>query len=420
MKKLVLLSLIFSSVGYCQSQVTDPEITSWKLNTTGAWVYDTNNSDTILVDVESVWYDNSNVYVKASGVPSYYSFVNNNGNHNAAEDKHYVWKLTRAPQAAATPPSNLNGGQCGVMKDGTTFFNPEDARSYQNANIWHQLAWYFEGVDFDASWGHSSPFFEYHHHALDLAFVDTSIHNQHSPLIGYAFDGYPVYGPYGYTDANDTISAIIRMTPRWQKRNITQRTTLPGGTSLQASQYGPAIGGQYPLGCYREDYEFVVSSGTLDTHNGRFGKTPEFPNGVYAYFMTLDSLNAPLYPNAVGQTFYGAVPQGNMGPSGGQNTIPGTTTQYVPSTPTAIADETIAGLSFYPNPSDNFVTVKFPSSNFLGTIELSDVSGQILLQQNVGSQNEELNILNLSSGMYFIKVADNFSKTKWISRMMKL
>jgi hypothetical protein len=26
----------------------------------------------------------------------------------------------------------------------------------------------------------------------------------------------------------------------------------------------------------------------LDENNGRFGKTPEFPNGVYAYFATLD------------------------------------------------------------------------------------------------------------------------------------
>ena len=38
-----------------------------------------------------------------------------------------------------------------------------------------------------------------------------------------------------------------------------------------------------------EDHTFTGTE-TLDEHNGRFCRTPEFPNGVYAYFMTVDSL----------------------------------------------------------------------------------------------------------------------------------
>ena len=33
----------------------------------------------------------------------------------------------------------------------------------------------------------------------------------HSPIIGWAFDGNPIYGPYGYTDPTDQGSEIIRM-----------------------------------------------------------------------------------------------------------------------------------------------------------------------------------------------------------------
>ena len=33
----------------------------------------------------------------------------------------------------------------------------------------------------------------------------------HSPLIGFMFDGYPVYGPYAYSSANDSTSSIKRM-----------------------------------------------------------------------------------------------------------------------------------------------------------------------------------------------------------------
>ena len=44
------------------------------------------------------------------------------------------------------------------------------------------------------------------------------------------------------------------------------------------------------LGYYREDYEFVNHNEPdyLDEHNGRWCITPEYPNGTYAYFCTVD------------------------------------------------------------------------------------------------------------------------------------
>ena len=33
----------------------------------------------------------------------------------------------------------------------------------------------------------------------------------HSKIIGFCFDGYPVYGPYGYTDPNDNTTTPVRM-----------------------------------------------------------------------------------------------------------------------------------------------------------------------------------------------------------------
>jgi len=416
MKKTTLLLLLIGCArlsGFAQT----PEITSWKINTAKSFLISLTN-DTIITDVEAVYYDNTYVYVKSSGVPSYYKFANNNGNVNAAVDKKYVFKISRTPQPAATPPSNLNGGPCGLVIDGSTFFNPEDARSYQNANNWHQLAYYFESMDFDSTYGHSSPQNEYHHHVVDIAYVDTSVHNKHSPLIGFAFDGYPVYGPYGYSDANDASSAIKRMTPSWQKRNITQRTAYANGTNLQPSQYGPAVGGQYPLGCYREDYEYIASSGTLDTHNGRFCKTPEYPNGIYAYFATIDSLNKPLYPEYVGQTFYGTPAQGNMGPSGGQNTIPGTATLYVKTT-TSVNELNGVDFSFYPNPAQNVLTIQTNGANAYG-FEMMDMNGQIIARETLTNSTEQMDVSNLSAGTYVIAITDNATGKKSVNRCVKL
>ena len=49
---------------------------------------------------------------------------------------------------------------------------------------------------------------------------------------------------------------------------------------------GPNVSTTYPLGYFREDYEFVAHAEPfyLDEHNGRFCVTPEYPNGTYAYF----------------------------------------------------------------------------------------------------------------------------------------
>jgi len=71
---------------------------------------------------------------------------------------------------------------------------------------------------------------------------------------------------------------------------------------------GPTINATYPLGYFREDYEYIARPGQpdyLDEHNGRFCITPEYPTGTYAYFCTVDSNWNSAYPYAVGPTFYG-------------------------------------------------------------------------------------------------------------------
>ena len=58
-------------------------------------------------------------------------------------------------------------------------------------------------------------------------------------------------------------------------------------------------------GTYYEDYEYVAGLGDLDEHNGRQCKTPEYPDGIYAYFVTVDEENLPVYPYVIGTTYYG-------------------------------------------------------------------------------------------------------------------
>ena len=125
---------------------------------------------------------------------------------------------------------------------------------------------------------------------LRTAFFDTDT-NTHSPLIGWAYDGNPIYGSYGYSDPEDSNSGVIR---------------LSSGYTLNTSLVDNRPTG-FSDGFFIEDYQFN-GSGQLDAHNGRFCKTVDYPNGVYAYFATSEidittGLLKPQYPYFIGQSY---------------------------------------------------------------------------------------------------------------------
>ena len=67
---------------------------------------------------------------------------------------------------------------------------------------------------------------------------------------------------------------------------------------------------KHPLGRYVDDYEWVAGVGDLDQYNGRFTVTPEFPNGTYAYYATIDDSGDPAFPYLLAGEFYGVVSGG--------------------------------------------------------------------------------------------------------------
>jgi len=123
--------------------------------------------------------------------------------------------------------------------------------------------------------------------------------NGHSPIIGWSYDGNPIYGPFGYTDPDDINSPLKILQPGYVK-DSSKITNRPVGFSD---------------GFFIEDYIFD-GSGDLDTHNGRFCKTPEFPNGVYAYFAAVEIGSGgelePKYPYFVGNTYKSPVLEENI------------------------------------------------------------------------------------------------------------
>lgn len=124
----------------------------------------------------------------------------------------------------------------------------------------------FSGNNFgtDSHNAHTQPDGAYHYHGNPLALFDNTSPTEASPVIGFAADGFPIFGPY----IND--NATIRLAKSGY--------TLKSGARVSQSGEGAFPGGNYD-GTYRDDYEFT-NAGDLDECNGMTR------DGVYGYYVT--------------------------------------------------------------------------------------------------------------------------------------
>jgi YHYH protein/Secretion system C-terminal sorting domain len=319
----LLSVLLFILLAFGATAQLNPVITSWVINTTGLTGYNCSGctpavGGNIPANVQSVYYDATYAYISTQSIPSYnIGPWASNPNTPSAQNKIFRFKQTPTNNAThtTTPLGNI-----GVWSNGVGVFNAKDGMSYNNAGVWNRNAYYYEGISFDACLGHPAPNGGYHNHVNPSCLYDATNTTVHSPIIGFAFDGYPIYGAYGYASPNGTGGI---------KRMVSSYALSPNTTRVN----GPAVNATYPNGCFCEDYVFNAGSGDLDQYNGRTCVTPEYPLSTYAYFVTIDASGIPQYPFVVGPTYFGTYSTTNTVPS-----IPGGATQYIAPLPVELLD----------------------------------------------------------------------------------
>ena len=321
---------------------TNPIITSWLQNTSKVGSYYMKNNPTaisnnIKANVQLVRYSANNVYVSTNGIPTYPTGPFQDGNPSQAQSQNGIFRFPLKAVKNEGTPVKTTMGNIGLFINGVALFDPRDGVSWSNAQqrvlggpimgkgdgIWNRDAIVAERIGFDCSKGHPA-MGNYHHHQNPSAFkLDKKViydvcslydaeglytinPGVHSPLIGFAYDGFPVYGAYGFKNSDGT-GGLVRMQSGYRLRSISTRTHYADGTDVTD---GPPVNTTFPLGYFNEDYEFITHPGEedyLDVHNGRFCITPEYPNGTYAYFCTVDEQWNSAYPYAVGPTFNGSI-----------------------------------------------------------------------------------------------------------------
>jgi hypothetical protein len=374
-------------LGFDQSLWADPQITSWFIVDSGqfARIYRT-DADRLAGTSETTWsngrlsqatpadcgvqgiYSSANwIYVRSTGLgsqvmgPWYNDAQHRRLFPNLPVDQHLNFAFPRHPVASTTAHLTTLGA-IGLGVDGVEIFDSRDAFSYSHAagrdgdpragigqgdQVWFRNAYVLEGKTFDPAYAHQPQFGAYHYHAepialryllgdhVDMDAATKTYHEssapvaRHSPILGWLADGYPVYGPYAYSNPTNPASGIRRMVSGYVLRDggngeddltHTGRRTLPAwdarelnrSAQLAEAETGPNVNSLYPLGRYIEDYAYLGDLGNvpgnafdLDEMNGRWCVTPEFPEGTYAYFTTIDAEGKPVYPYTVGRRFHG-------------------------------------------------------------------------------------------------------------------
>lgn len=317
--------------------------------------------------VQEVYSSSNWVYVRSTGLgshvmgPWYLNAAHTQVFPNFPVNQKVLWRIPRTPVIPGTK-TQTGLGTIGLFVDGVAMFDSSDGfvwtgsgESGNGVGYWHREAYANEGVTFDPGYAHQEQTGTHHYHANPIALryslgdhVDynpvtrtysesTNAPTAHSPILAWVRDGLPVYGPYGYSNATNADSGVRRMISGFVLRNglagtdnltNTARATIPAWAqrlyNVGAAQAGPAISATYFLGRYMEDYAYLgdlTNSATgsnyqqgvdfdLNEYNVRWCVTPEFPDGTYAYFVSIETNGTPKYPNNIGRAFF-ATPSGS-------------------------------------------------------------------------------------------------------------
>ncbi|WP_299008492.1 YHYH protein [uncultured Shewanella sp.] len=228
----------------------------------------------------------------------------------------------------STGTCETGNGPIGYMVNGTSVYNWSDARV--DNNIWQRNAPVFEQYDMDICSGHAANG-DYHHHFNSQCLANTvnDLGDKHSPVYGFAKDGYAIYGPWHAQGVLATSSWRIR---DYQdplvgcsdgKRSCVMINEFdPSQGTMPASTTGYDLGYPYTLqpafrggtiyldaGAYYQDMywdETLMAQGEqfLDEHNGH-----DHDELGYHYHITVTQSSSgelsPAFPYIIGPTFKG-------------------------------------------------------------------------------------------------------------------
>ena len=244
--------------------------------------YNTSGFDNHVCDVSYIIED-GNITISTNGLPNH-DFHSGPGCCASQQDSAWVIPLEPTNDSMCNPSVSSDGctmapdrGAIAFAVNGVAIYGPEDGPG-GDAVAGHEGAY---EEDRQEIWlglclGHSGPGGEYHYHAdgncihwhpegeqtwLNYSIESSRTVTEHSPIIGFALDGYSIYGFVGWDEDEE----VSEMTSSYRLKD--------GETGYNGI----------------DDYEYVAGLGDLDSCNGHYAATPDWPEGIYHYHSTWEN-----------------------------------------------------------------------------------------------------------------------------------
>lgn len=153
--------------------------------------YHTKDSNQDGIDNLRLSHDENFLIIESQGYPNHPTAIfPNSGNPNSIRVQSFKFRLPLRPKLAESI-TRLPRGPIGMALNGVVFFNPFEMEG-QNAVAGYSEVW------LDSCCGHPQQTGVYHYHKYPTCVKSPFRENgkQHSPIIGFAWDGFPVYGPF--------------------------------------------------------------------------------------------------------------------------------------------------------------------------------------------------------------------------------
>jgi len=288
--KIVYLDDAWANVWLCNSATVESE------DLTGG------GSQTCSVSTEVV---GNNLVITSTGIPNH-DFESTLG--CCASEQNQEWTIPLEPELSnADPVAAPERGAVAFTVTGVAIYGPEEGPGGDAVALEYE---YFvedrQAVDLGICGGHAGPGGEYHYHydsncmhwhedSQDIAgYTLDSASSVISKVIGFAFDGFPIYSSYEQDQS---------------------------GNSVEVTSSYRLISGENGYNGI-EDYVYVEDLSDLDECNGHFGSTSEIPEGTYHYHSTLTNGNGDLgfpyfplcYKGTVNEDNYQSTDLGRGGP----------------------------------------------------------------------------------------------------------
>lgn len=198
-------------------------------------------------------------------------------------------------------------------------------------------------------------------------------------IIGWSYDGNPIFGPYGKINGK-----IQRFKSSYSKINSSEKN------NLISSKLRP----NFDSGFFIQDYYYDVTktNGNLDEYNGSFIENGEFKNIKYGYFFTIDEEGNPEYPYLIGPKFKDTPIKENFDPLYNQ-------------------DLDFNSLNIVRNTGPYYINSQYSSYNLIDKID-SKYKQEFIIKQIQSSGISSVSVYN--SGENY-KVGDNINFNSQIS-----